>query len=178
MPAEPFGQAPPAAPPAIEATAPPPPVGEPAPLPSAGVPSAAPEPEALPEEYPSWIAPEEITRLTAEKAAQVANYKALHSATTADGRVNWAAVHDDFKYSRTSTANVGGWRGGPASILIFILLAWFCGLFSLIFVWMTAWKTRSKVIVTIAYAGLFVIGVAFLAWYYSVHGLAPTAPSV
>lgn len=159
MPAEPFGQPPVAAAPAIEA-------------------AGAPEPEALPEEYPSWIAPEEITRLTAEKAAQVANYKALHSATTADGRVNWAAVHDDFQYSKTSTANVGGWRGGPASVLIFILLGWFCGLFSLIFVWMTAWKTQSKVIVTIAYAGLFVIGVAFLAWYYSVHGLFPTAPSV
>ena len=163
---------PPAAPPAV-------PSPVPAPADSAAA-SQLPDPGGpVPaDEYPAWIAPEEVTRLNAEKAAQVANYKALHAATGPGGQVNWAAVHDDFQYSGTNTANVGGWRGGTASILIFILMAWFCGLFSLIFVWLTAWRTQTKVIVSIVYVGMFVVVVAFLGYYFTTHGLLPTAPQV
>jgi hypothetical protein len=72
--------------------------------------------------------------------------------------LDWRQVGERMQYSDYShSSGYAFWRVGATSVVIYLLLFWLCGVFSVIYVWMTAWRTSSKIICTcISLALLFV----------------------
>jgi hypothetical protein len=53
-----------------------------------------------------------------------------------------------MKFTHTGGRAESFWAVGGTSIVIFLVLFLFCSPAALVFTWLTAWKTDSKVIVT------------------------------
>ncbi|TMC15192.1 MAG: hypothetical protein E6J29_00680 [Chloroflexi bacterium] len=141
---------------------PPPPIPPPAPGPP--VPPAPPAAAAGEEEYPSWLAPEEVARLKAEKAtqqaamAQAASRPPLPPQAPIDWGRQREAAFGPMQYAQAPSTS--WWRAGSGSIFVFLAAFCCCGPLSLIYVWgFSAWRPESKRTVTFVVIGLFVLGV-------------------
>lgn len=116
---------------------------------------------------PSWVAASEIERLESEKIQR--RLAEMTPATPLPPELDWRQVGERMQYSDYShnSGNYAAWRVGVTSIVIYLFLFWFCGVFSVIYVWMTGWKTSSKVICTcISFALLFVYLLLIVARSY------------
>jgi hypothetical protein len=107
-------------------------------------------------QMPSWIAASEIQRLESEKIQR--RLAEMTPATPVPPELDWRQVGERMQYSDYShSSGYAFWRVGATSVVIYLLLFWLCGVFSVIYVWMTAWRTSSKIICTcISLALLFV----------------------
>ena len=148
----------PAQPPAAPTTEPPAP-----PIPVAPVPAAA--------AMPSWVDPSEIQRMESQRIeAQIAQ---MTPAEPLPPDRDWRLVGERMQYG-DYTHNRGtyaGWRVGVTSVIIYLFLLWFCGVFSVIYVWLTGWRSSTKMILT----GVSVLWVvAAIAVFFSRYS-PPTA---
>lgn len=76
---------------------------------------------------------------------------------------DWRLVGERMQYSDYShNKTYAGWRVGATSVVIYLFLLWFCGVFSLAFVWMTGWKTSTKAILTVVSVLWAVLGIIVL----------------
>jgi hypothetical protein len=124
-----------------------------------------PPPAAGDEEYPSWLAPEEVARLKAEKASQQAAVARAASQPPPQPQapIDWAsqreAAFGRMQYAQAPSSS--WWRAGTGSIFVFLATFCCCGPLSLIYVWgFSAWRPESKRTVTFVVLGLFALGVA------------------
>ena len=100
-------------------------------------------------ELPSWVDQSEVERLAQEQREreELAAHAALPQIPLPPER-DWRRVGEHMEFSRTGRAE-SFWQVGGASIVIFLLLYLFCSPAALVFTWMTAWKSDSKIIVTL-----------------------------
>ena len=137
----------------------------PMPPPPVPVGAAAPAPAALEEAPPSWLAPSEVERLRNEKAARehAAAAAAANPSAPLPKELDWRYVGQTME-RHSEQRQYADWQVGIPSIVIFLALWWFCGLASLIYIWMTGWRTSSKWIVfsisLIVDAVLVLVGIA------------------
>jgi len=107
-------------------------------------PAAAP---VAPIEMPSWVAPSEVERMVKEKQEQ-----ALWAATPQippPPELDWRKAGHYIEHSQT-IKTYKYWQTGGASIAYFIIIYFTCSPVGLIFIWRTAWRLPTKVIVTVA----------------------------
>ena len=97
---------------------------------------------------PSWVAESEIQRMESQKIE--ARLAEMTPVEPLPPDRDWRLVGERMRYGDYShNKTYAGWRIGATSIVIYVFLLWFCGVFSLIFVWMTAWRTSTKTMVTL-----------------------------
>lgn len=111
-------------------------------------PPAAPR-GAPPVELPSWVDESEVARLAMEQRErdELAAHAALPQIPVPPER-DWRRVGEHMEFHREARAE-SFWQVGGTSIVIFLVLYLFCAPAALVFTWMTAWKSDSKVIVTL-----------------------------
>ena len=132
------------------------PAQPPFPAPPAPAPATAPSAAAS---MPSWVAASEIQRMESQKIE--ARLAEMTAPEPIPPDRDWRLVGERMQYSDYShNKSYASWRVGATSIVIYLLLLWFCGLFSVIFVWMTGWRTSSKALVTIISIVWFIVAVA------------------
>jgi hypothetical protein len=99
-----------------------------------------------PIEMPSWVAPSEVERLVKEKQEQAA-WAATPLMPPPPER-DWRQAGHYIEHSQT-IKEYKYWQVGGASIAYFIIIFFTCSPMGLIFVWRTAWRVPTKVIVTV-----------------------------
>ena len=100
-------------------------------------------------ELPSWVDQSEVERLGKEKQEREAfAAQAALPQIPLPPEQDWRRVGEHMQFSRTGRAE-SFWQVGGMSIVIFLVLFLFCSPAALVFTWLTAWKTDSKVIVTL-----------------------------
>ena len=115
---------------------------------------------------PSWVAESEIQRMESQKIearlAEMTPPEPLppdRDWRLVGQRMQWGNYSQDKEYAV--------WRVGATSIVIYLFLLWFCGFFSLVFVWMTAWRTSTKTIVTLVSVLWTVLSIMFVLSRYT-----------
>jgi hypothetical protein len=91
---------------------------------------------------PSWVAPSEIERLQQEKIEQQMAAVAPPAPPPPPDR-DWRRVGEFMKYSKSS--GPAFWRVGWTSVGIYVLLLWLCSPVALVYVWLTGWRTYTKI---------------------------------
>ncbi len=105
-------------------------------------------------EMPSWVAASEVERIQREKIEQQIAY--VTPAAPLPPERDWRRVGEFMEYSHTPT--IAFWRVGWTSLVIYLLLLWFCSPVAVIYVWLTAWGLYTKVYRTVI--SLIVTGAA------------------
>ena len=113
---------------------------------------AVPEPlaPAAAANLPSWVAQSEVERLEQERLERerLAAQAALPQVPLPPEQ-DWRRVGEHMQFSRSGGRVESFWQVGCASMVIFLVVYLFCPPAALVFIWLTAWKTDSKVIVTV-----------------------------
>jgi hypothetical protein len=109
-------------------------------------PPAAP-PSPVPSiEMPSWVAPSEVERIVKEKQEQ-ALWVATPQMPPPPER-DWRRAGEYIEHSRTVRA-YRDWQVGGASVAYFIIIYFTCAPIAWVFIWRTAWRLPTKVLVTV-----------------------------
>jgi len=118
---------------------------------------------------PSWVDQSEVERLAKEQGEreEFAAHAALPQIPLPPER-DWRRVGDQMQFTHTGGRAESFWAVGCTSIVIFLVLFVFCSPAALVFTWLTAWKTDSKVIVTLL---LLAPGVIYL--FLVLTGIVP-----
>jgi hypothetical protein len=111
----------------------------------------APLAPVAPIEMPSWVAPSEVERIVKEK--QEAAAYAAAPVIPPPPELDWRQAGRYIQHSKDEHA-YKDWQVGGASIAYFIICYLLCSLAGLIFIWRTAWRFPTKVMVTIGAIGL------------------------
>lgn len=116
---------------------------------------------------PSWVDASEIQRMESKKIEQ--RLAEMTPAVPLAPEQDWRLVGERMQYSDYShnKGSYAGWQVGVPSVLIYLFLLWFCGVFSLIFVWLTGWKSSTKMILTGVSVLWAALGILYLASRYS-----------
>jgi hypothetical protein len=69
-----------------------------------------------------------------------------------------------MEYSHTPTA--ASWRVGWTSLVIYLVLLWFCSPAAVVYVWLTAWRLYTKV-----YRTVIAVALTVAAFSYAVSRL-------
>jgi hypothetical protein len=126
----------------------------------------APVAPVAPIEMPSWVASSEVERIVKEK--QEAAAYAAAPVIPPPPELDWRQAGRYIQHSKDERA-YKDWQVGGASIAYFIICYLLCSLAGLIFIWRTAWRVPTKVMVTIG-----AIGLPFAIYFISVGtGLLP-----
>ncbi len=138
---------------------PPAPLSEPVPPPA----QAAPFLQAIDpkDTMPSWVAESEIERIQQQQVEQLVSSVAP-PAPPLPPELDWRRVGEFMEYHEGQHA-YSSWQIGPLSVIIYIVLLWFCTPVSAVFVWFTGWGTTSKVITTLLSVGLMVFALIYYA---------------
>jgi hypothetical protein len=118
------------------------------------------------EAMPSWVAKAEIERLQEQQIEQQIAAVAPPPPPLPP-ELDWRRVGEFMEYHQGTHA-FSSWQIGPLSVIIYIVLLWFCTPLSVVFVWLTGWGTTSKVVTTLLSVGLMVF--AFI--YYATRSAA------
>lgn len=128
--------------------------GQRTPMPPQPPSSATPPPPPAPpgetgaSALPSWVDASEIQRMESQKIER--RLAEMTPEVALPPEQDWRLVGERMQYSDYShnKSEYAAWRVGVWSVLIYLFLLWFCGVFSLIYVWMTGWKTTTKTVLT------------------------------
>ena len=122
--------------------------GKRTPMPLAPLYLAAPAPAApvASIEMPSWVAPSEVERIVKEKQEQAA-YAAVPKIPPPP-ELDWRRAGHYIEHSKQERVHKD-WQVGGASIAYFIISFFACYPLGLVFIWRTAWRFPTKVMVTI-----------------------------
>ena len=116
------------------------------------MPAQPPYPAAVPSTHvssvaatmPSWVAESEIQRLDGEKIQQRIAEMTPPEPLPPDR--DWRRVGEFMTYSRPAPGSTPTfWKTGLSSLFIYLGLLWFCSPVALIYVWVTEWRTYTKI---------------------------------
>jgi hypothetical protein len=108
---------------------------------------SAPAAAVAPIEMPSWVAPSEVERIVKEKQEQAA-YAAVPRIPPPP-ELDWRKAGRYIEHSKEERI-YADWQMGGASIAWFTLSFLLCYPVAFVFIWRTAWRFPTKLIVTIA----------------------------
>jgi hypothetical protein len=114
-----------------------------APLYVAAPASAAP---VAPIEMPSWVAPSEVERIVREK--QEAAAYAATPVIPPPPELDWRKAGRYIEHSKDERA-YKDWQVGGVSVAYFIISFFVCWPLAFVFIWRTAWRIPTKIMVTI-----------------------------
>ena len=117
--------------------------GERSAMPSPAAPEApVPQPVAAAQAVmPSWVDPSEIERIEREKQEREAI--AAQPVAPLPPEQDWRHAGEFIQYSHNETTPF--WKAGYTSLFIYLALLWLCSPLALIYIWMTEWRTFTKV---------------------------------
>jgi hypothetical protein len=124
---------------------------------------APPTPVAsAPSNLPDWVDQSEIERLAREKQEreQLAAQAAMPQPPLPP-ELDWRRVGERMEYHHAER-QYSSWQVGPLSVVIWILLYWFCVPASLFFISRTGWRFATKLIVGIASFAVWILIIAAL----------------
>ena len=135
--------------------------GERTPMPPLAFDTAPPfTPHVDPQEsMPSWVAASEIDRMQQQQIEQQMAAVAPPPPPLPPEQ-DWRRVGEFMEYHQGPRA-YSWWQIGPLSVIIYLVLLWFCVPGALLFLWFTGWSTTSKVIVTLFSVGLWVFAIIY-----------------
>lgn len=119
--------------------------GQRTPMPAPVAPPPPPPPPAPAAAVPSWVDPSEVERLERERREREAI--AAQPVAPLPPELDWRKVGERMQYSHSPSSGPS-WQRGTTSVIIYIVLWWFCGPLSAIFPWLTQWTLFSKIITT------------------------------